>query len=281
MWQPAQAAEELSGKSLHAQYVQLRPELADSPFDPPLILNSKVNNSEAHGQVFAILDFPLAQLSHNLIQPEKWCEIALLHVNVKACTYQPDKLHFYVGRKYYQTPAEAYPLSYRFEALSDDGMYLHVRLSAPDGPLGTSDYLINVEAIPIEGHRSFLRFQYSYRYGMMARLALSTYLATLGRNKVGFTVVNTDDQGETVYVQGIEGVVERNVMRYLIAIQSFLEAEPTPPQLRFMAQITRWFAHASKYPRQLIEFTRSDYLDAKKKELLNQQILQQQLRTEQ
>ncbi|MDT4876423.1 hypothetical protein FQZ97_1118590 [compost metagenome] len=95
-----------------------------------------------------------------------------------------------------------------------------MRLEAEDGPLGTRRYRIKLEAVALDERRSFLHLSYSYAYGLAARLATQAYLATLGRNKVGFSIVAHDAEGQPVYIGGMRGVIERNTMRYYLAIEA-------------------------------------------------------------
>ena len=46
---------------------------------------------------------------------------------------------------------------------------------------------------------------------------MATYLHSVGRDKVGFTIVDRKPDGSPRYVKGIRGAVERNVMRYYFA----------------------------------------------------------------
>ncbi len=261
--------------TLLEKYRQLQPALAQSIFGEPILLTSNVGDEQAQGEVYALLDTPFDALRAALSQPAQWCELAILHVNVKTCVHRQNQLTFYVGRKYYQPPDKAYALQYRFQQLANDQQQLHVQLSAEQGPLGTSDYLIRLHAIAIDPQHSFIHFHYRYRFGLMARLAMQTYLATLGRNKVGFTITGFDKQGQPIYVKGLQGVVERNVMRYLFAIQAVLEARKSAPQYQPTAGLVRWFAHVQQHPRQLLGFTREEYLENKRRELANQRALQE------
>lgn len=261
-------------QSLLANYQQQQQALAQNAFGAPIVLTADVSKQQAQGEVYALLNTPFAQLGKILKQSSDWCELAILHVNIKACTYDAEHVRLYVGRKHYQAPAEAFPVQYRFQQLADDADFLSLQLDAPNGPFGTSDYLISLEAIPLDAQHSFIRFDYRYRFGLMARMALNTYLATLGSDKVGFTVTDTDAQGGPVYVKGLQGVVERNVMRYLMAIQSVLETSELPVERRTQAQFTSWYDSTRKYPRQLLELERSEYLSNKQRELTNQQALQ-------
>ena len=49
--------------------------------------------------------------------------------------------------------------------------YLEVSMRAPEGPLGTSDYHIALQATPLAPGKTFLHFSYEYALGLAARLA--------------------------------------------------------------------------------------------------------------
>ena len=261
---------------LAIQYQTLVKQLQQSVFGEPMILTSDAGDHYAQGEVYVVLKTPFYKLDRMLSQPAQWCELAILHQNIKTCTYGKneagkDQLQLYVGRKHYQEPSSAFPAQYLFSVNEKDPHTLNVNLSAPKGPLGTHDYQINLEAIAIDDHLSFVHFTYRYQYGFWADVAMRTYLTTMGRNKVGFTVKGKDENGEPIYIKGLKGVVERNVMRYIFAIQSVLEASETPDESRQLEQLNRWYGFISKYPKQLVGLTREEYLDNKKHELKNQQ----------
>ena len=250
-------------------------------FGLPIVLNSNTSKHHAQGEVFAVLDTPIGVLQDILSQPKYWCDLAILHINVKACTFriQPEsqQLIIYLGRKYYQPPSQAHPLKYNFDQLQNINGHLFVQLTAPDGPFGTHDYLISFEAVPIDEKRSFIRFQYRYQFGFLARIAMKTYLATIGHKKVGFTIDGIDLEGKPAYVKGVQGVVERNAIRYIYAIQSLLDAVKLPETERQQQSLNNWYTNISKHPRQLVEFTREEYLERKQQELKNQFSLQKEI----
>ena len=88
---------------------------------------------------------------------------------------------------------------------------------------------------------------------------------------MGFTVTGTQADGQPLHIGGTRGVVERNTMRYYLAIEVFLGALSAPPQVRFEKRLRDWFAAAERYPRQLHEMEQGEYLDMKRKEHLRQQ----------
>ena len=104
---------------------------------------------------------------------------------------------------------------------------------------------------------------------MPGRIAMKTYLATVGSAKVGFS---KDTDGS--YVGGVRGLVERNTMRYYLAIDAFLGSLNTPAAKRVDQRFATWFDATEQYPRQLHELERQDYLQMKKNEYQRQQTAQ-------
>ena len=89
---------------------------------------------------------------------------------------------------------------------------------------------------------------------------MQAYLSTIGANKVGFT-----RQGGEL-VGGIRGVIERNTMRYYLAIEAYLAALKGPPAERSARMIDAWFNAVERYPRQLRELERGEYVKMKRAE---------------
>jgi hypothetical protein len=127
-----------------------------------------------------------------------------------------------------------------------------------------------VEAIPLDAQHSFLHMSYAYGYGFAARMAMQGYLSTVGSGKVGFSVVGQRD-GQPVYVDNVRGVVERNTMRYYLAVDAYLDSLSAPPQERQERRLRQWFAATERYARQLHEVDQADYLAMKRKEIARQQ----------
>jgi hypothetical protein len=92
---------------------------------------------------------------------------------------------------------------------------------------------------------------------------MQAYLGTSGRNKIGFTVLGKSADGKPEYVGGMRGVVERNVMRYYLAIEAALYAARFPAAQRLQQRLDHWFTATEAYPRQLHEMSRSEYLALK------------------
>ncbi len=244
--------------------------------------NISVTSSEQDGvlsaQISSILHYPFNTVSSALAKAENWCQFTPLHFNIKACTYETQEgetqLTFYSGRKSYQSPEESFSMDYRFEALHQDERTLSLRLRAEHGPANTRDYRLMIDIMAVE-EGTLLHIHSSYRPSFLSALLTSSYLSTFGRNKVGFSRVASD--GESRLVQGIRGVIERNVMRYHLAIDAYLSSSPLSEPSRHEATLVNWFRLNEHYPEQLHEMAQSKYLMIKRKEWLNQQQLQQTL----
>jgi hypothetical protein len=261
----ARAQETDSARALADRYKAMAGELQASPFGKPLVLHSQESGQGVSGEVYAVVDHPFEAVRTALDGAPRWCDVLLLHLNTKHC-YAAGKardavLSMHVGKKYDQPLEDSFRLDFHY--LMDAGKpdYLRARLDAKEGPMGTRDYRIVVEATPVDAKRTFLHFSYSYGYGMSARFALGAYLNTVGREKVGFSR-GRDNQ----YVGGMRGLVERNTMRYYLAIEATLDAQSSPVETRFDKRLHNWFAASERYARQLHELSESEYVEMKHKE---------------
>jgi hypothetical protein len=104
--------------------------------------------------------------------------------------------------------------------------------------------------------------------GLTGRLALQTYLTTTGRAKVGFTVLGKPGNGPPQYIDGVRGLVERNTMRYYLAIVAYLESTQTAPEMQLEKRLRNWFTAVERYPVQLHEMNWQEYVDMKHAETL-------------
>ncbi len=259
----AGAAHAQDAASLHAKFDALQDKLAHNPYGRPLVLQSTQSSDRLEGEVYARVDQPYAVVQKGLQGTQNWCGILILHLNVKMCHAQPAGLDMALGRKYDQPVEDAYRLHFDYKPVADGPDYLRTELTSGDGPLGTKDYRIAVEAAPLDAGHTMLHMSYAYGFGFTARVAMNTYLSTVGADKVGFSVTGKDGDGKPSYVGGVRGLVERNTMRYYLAIDDYVTS-PAPSQLD--QRLTTWFDATERYPRQLHEMERADYLAMKKDE---------------
>jgi hypothetical protein len=256
--------------ALKARHAALTDQLASNPFQRPLVLESVEASGELKGDVYAVLNHPFASVAQSLRSADQWCDVLILHLNVKHCRASkasPPILSVSLGRKFDQPLEEAYKADFVYKVAAADADYLNVQMSAASGPLGTRNYRIGLEAVPLDAQRSFIHMSYAYGYGTAARLAMSAYLGTIGSDKVGFSITGRGADGNPVYMGGVRGVVERNTMRYFLAIESYLGA-PAPAQLD--KRLADWFDATERHARQLHEMDKAQYLEMKKKEVKRQ-----------
>lgn len=244
-----------------------------------IYIRSETSDGHLRADVYSIVHYSLAELSRVLTRPQNWCEFLTLHLNVKSCTYRLDPdpvLIVYAGRKFYQPPEDATRMDYRFRVIEQSSWRLVLLLAAAEGQLSTSDYRFRIEAETMNPDDVLLHFLLSYRRSVASRMATRAYLTTLGRDKVGFSK-RPGSTGKRDYVKGVRGIIERNAMRYFLALTVYMNTmDEKSPQTEAMRS-RAWFDLTERYHRQLHELDRTEYLIAKKQEFENQKILQSQI----
>ena len=264
-----------SAALLSARYSTLRQALSNTEFGRPIRMESSEANGSVTGDVYAVLDFPFAAASAALSPPANWCDILLLHFNIKYCrpTWKGDAnvLDVAIGRKYDQPLSRAYRVNFVYGVETRTADFLHVRLSSSTGPLNTRNYRIVLQAVSLGGERTFIHLSYAYDYGTFGKLAMKAYLGTIGRKKVGFSEDGSETDGQVRYIRGMRGAVERNAMRYFLAIEAFLGSLTVPQHERWERRLVDWFEAVERYPLQLHEMNRDEYLEMKRNEIMRQE----------
>lgn len=267
---------------LHDKFESLTQQLSHNPFHRELYLESAESGSSLKGDIYAVVDYPFATVKGALDDPAQgpvnWCDVLILHLNIKYChpstSNGSTQLIVNVGRKIEEKLSSTYRVQFNYRSAAASAEYFQVDLDADTGPMSTRDYRIVLEATPIGSARTFLHLTYSYGYGMAGRIAMKTYLATIGSDKVGFTAARDASGGQSEYIGGVRGLVERNTMRYYLAIDAYLQALSSPPGQRLDQRLATWFDATEKYPRQLHEVDRDEYLTMKHNEYRRQQTAQ-------
>ena len=271
------AAPENNAKSMNAKYIELAEKLTNNQFKRPLYINSEESSDNLKGEIYAVVNHSFTKVNAALNNPTNWCDVLILHINIKYCQASSDKnstmLNVNLGKKYDQPLEDTSRVAFNYREMTNTSDYFAIQLNAEKGPLGTSDYRIWVESIPLKEGQTFLHFTYTYSFGLSGRLAMKSYLATIGRDKVGFTAINKQPNGQQGYIQGVRGVVERNTMRYYLAIDAYLAALNTPPESQSEKRLQLWYANIENYPRQLHEVEKEEYMAMKRKEYKRQQAI--------
>jgi len=272
------AEQNTSVVKLLAKYTELAKQLNNNQFHRPLYLNSEESQHDLKGEIYAVVDYPFSTFNSALSNPAHWCDALILNINIKYChtarNQEGDTLTLNIGKKYYQQIEQSYRVEFKYREIISTPNYFSAELDSKSGPLDTYDYRILIEATPLKDGHTFLHFTYAYSFGFTGRIAMQTYLATLGRNKVGFTIDENTTNEKPQYIQGVRGVVERNTMRYYLAIDAYLAALKAPSQDQLERGLQQWYSATEQYARQLHEVDLVDYLEMKHLEYQRQQTVQ-------
>ncbi len=260
--------------ALRERYSSLKELLEQSPIQQGLYLESAESSRTSRGDIYAVVDFGFATISDTFTRPDHWCEALILHLNVKYCRVaggdERPVLSVAIGKKTEQPLTETRRVAFTYEITALGPDYTQIVLGARKGPLGTKNYQILLELIALDGQHSFLHIRYAYGYGVMARLAMRLYLNESG-DKAGFSMIEGAKGRPPHLVGGVRGALERNTMRYYLAIDAHLRALDTPAPDRFEESLDLWFTATERYARQLHEVDRDAYVTMKRREHLRQQ----------
>lgn len=269
-------AQNKAALELKASYAELSSQLKNNPFSRPIVLKSEESPHNLKGEIYAVVDADFPIFIAALSNPDQWCDAMILNINVKYCHVSTSQnghvLNLNLGKKYPQPLADTYPIEFHSQGIITSDNYFAEKYLAKLGPLGTSDYRILVEAIPLHDGRTFLHFTYAYSFGLAGRLAMQTYFATLGRGKIGFTVLGKNGEYQPIYIQGIRGAVERNTMRFYLAIDAHLAALKWPSEQQLQKRLNNWYNSSEQYAIQLHELELDEYLAMKNQEYQRQQM---------
>jgi hypothetical protein len=259
-------------------YQELQEAIRRGPFGFPLQVRAEERRDLVSAEALGIMDHPLQAFGAAVSEAASWCEFIPLNLNIKACTIQWDAreplITLYIGGKGYLSPEWASQQPYRFLVRARQREYVAVELSALQGLLGTKAHRLEFEAASVDG-RTVVALRSSYEQSAASKLATTIYLATVGREKVGFSRERLSPDGQASFVRGAQGMIERNLMRYYLVLKAFLDTQALPDGRRFEARISTVYDLMERYPAQLHEMERAEYLDAKRRERQNQIRLQQ------
>ena len=269
-------AQSASPDALRARFAAVRAQTALNIFDRPLYLQSSESSDLLQGgEVFALVDYSYDDVRQVLVQADHWCGILILHLNVKYCRASSaagrEALYVGIGRKVDQPLWALNWVMFGYQVDNAGNDYFSVVLQAPTGPLSTRNLRILIEAVPFEDHRSLLHMTYAYSYGQFARWAMQGYLATIGSAKLGFSIVGRSADGEAIRAGGPLGALERNTMRYYLAVEAYLAARRLPASQQTQQALQDWFTATERYPLQLHEIDRAAYIEMKLRELRRQE----------
>ena len=265
------AAQAQDAATLKARHAELTERLANNAFGRPLALESAQTSNDLKGDIFSVVDYPFPAVEQAIKPAGNWCDILILHLNIKHCQATDaggtTTLAVAAGRKFDQPIEDAYKLEFIYKLAKSTPDFVQVQLNADQGPFGTRNYRIQLQATPLDARRTFIHMSYAYGYGMAAKMATQAYLATIGSQKVGFTAAERGADGKPVYVGGVIGLLERNTMRYYLAIDSYLATHALPAAERTEKALQTWYDATERYATQLHEMEKGEYMAMKRKEV--------------
>ncbi len=258
----AAAADEPAHADFVVKLLQLGPV---KPFGRPITIHSASHGTGVRAGLEALVERPFRDVHAALADPSKWCAALILHINNSGCRVDAGgavpRIVLKVSQSHDEPAEEALELVFEYRTMALSARQLSVQLSAAKGFVGTFDHVLVFDAATAGPSRTAIRLSYSYRQNRLADWAVSFYLATFGRGKVGFSEV--DDDGQARHVGGIRGLLERNLMLYLIAIESAAKTPLVPDQQAFRQRLRDYFAATELHRRQLREVDLETYLALK------------------
>jgi hypothetical protein len=236
------------------------------PFDRPLVLQSSVRGEAPLAWVETVVERPFAAVLAALEDPHQWCAALVLHVNIETCRVDspktaPPRIRLRVARSVEKTggPGEDFDFLFQTHRLSD--VPLIVQLNAAQGPLGSRDHEMLFAAAPLDGSRTAVRLSYRFTLDSFSKLALDLYLRTLVRDRGGFSRAHED--GRDGAVGGVRGMLERNLMLHLIALDAAAAEPRVPLAAGYRTRLRDYHAGTARYPAQLLELSLDEYVSRK------------------
>lgn len=250
---------------------QLTGNIKNKPFPIALLFDTEYRDGLGKTHLYLLSNIRYATFV-NFFKQNTWCNALILQIHIKACRqYENKKLDIYLGTDNYAEPDDVFKFEYKIVKQTLEKDYLHIAMKADDGPMDSENYHIGVEIIPAKNGKSLVHFYLRARYGIFTRTAMGAYLLTSGSDKIGFTNVSKDPSDEPVYQRGVEGILERNAMRYVLAFFAYLESNPRGDSDNwFQTSLQRWHRYTEQFHKQLYEISLQDYVDLKKREYQNQ-----------
>ena len=149
-----------------------------------------------------------------------------------------------------------------------------MRLSADEGPLGTKNYRIQVEAVPLDAQaQRSSTCRTPTATASPRKIAMQAYLGDHRQRQGGLHASSTASRRQAgLPVGGVLGVLERNTMRYYLAIDAYLSAYSLPAGRADRAPDPRVVReHRALRRASCTRWTQNEYLEMKRKEMRRQQ----------
>ena len=194
----------------------------------------------------------------------------ILHLNTKYCHASTGGngpvLDVNLGRKIQQKLPDTYRVQFRYRVAAATPDYFQVDLTADSGPMGTKDYRIALEAVPVGASRTFLHLTYSYGFGTVGRMAMN--LPRDRRQRQGRLHDRQRRIGRAAAVRRRRARAAGAQHDALLPRDRHVSRDARQP---LDQRLARWFDATEQYPQQLHEVERGAYLQMKAQEVQRQQ----------
>jgi hypothetical protein len=268
-------------QSLIDKYHKIEKELKKGSSPIPFYLESSMSQNASHVDIYGTIKHPFDIVENGLQLPTNWCDIVLLHTEVRASTYKKVNdtwlLTLYTVKKFQDPLEDAYQMKFEYHVIAQQPGFFAISLSAPGGPFGTKDHQIRLEVLPLDEGTTFIHLRYSLCYSPLGYFLMKTYFSIFGGGRIGFSVIGTDRDGNPVYVGGLRGAIESDVVRYYLAILAYMDTLKIPIEQRFEKRMSQWYDLTARYKRQLFKMEKEKYLTHKRQDQKSQLILQEAL----
>lgn len=262
-------------KALLDKYHEIEKEPRENSSTVPFHIESSANKNATRVDVYGTVKYPFDIVQKEFLVPANWCDIVLPHLDVRACTYKKVNntwlINIYNVNKFTETLDDAYQMKFVYHLSAVQPAYFDIILTADEGPFHTKKHRFELEAIPIKKNMTVIHLSYSFSYS-----ALGYYLMKIfGGSKIGFSITGADSAGNPVYVGGVRGSAERDVVCYYLAMLAYLDTLEAPPGQRFDRRINQWYDLAARFKKQLLGgLKKEEYLNYKSQDRASQQKLQ-------
>jgi hypothetical protein len=260
------------------KYHTIEKELEKSSSAVPFYLESSVSKNASRIDIYGTIEYPFDSVKNELQMPVNWCDILLLHTNVRACTYMMVAntwlLTVYNVDKSSDTIEDADQLKFKYYIIAQKPGFVDIALAAREGPFGTKDHQFRLEAVQLDEGRTFIHLRYSFSYSFLAYFVMKSYFSLFDSDRIGFSIIGEDREGNDVYVRGLRGKVERDVALYYLGIPAYMYTLNVPVRERFEKRISQWYDLTVQYKKQLSEMEKKEYLTDKRRDRESQRMLQ-------
>src|ERR1700690_1509362 len=155
MWANRASAQELHqlDKPLLEKYHEIESELKISSLGLPVHMESFVGSNSSNVDIYGTVKYPFDLIKNKLQMPSGLCDIFMLTINIRACTYEKIDndwlITVYNVKKYYDPVEDAFPIRFKHLATDQQQKQFRISLIAKEGPLSTKDHQFQIEAVQL------------------------------------------------------------------------------------------------------------------------------------